>query len=129
VTPIKNEGQVVGARISMVLINDYSTNDAYVSLVSPQLRQALTRPEAVQPGLGKLAHQFPPEKGIVVGQPREVTFEILYGQGNTLKSGDHFDLLSAWPGSGGNNIQNPHVFGAVLGHTRPAGHLGDIQLP
>jgi hypothetical protein len=61
VTPIKNGGQVVGARITMVLINDHSTQfpDAYVALVSPQVRPSLTRPEAVQAALGKLAYQFP----------------------------------------------------------------------
>jgi len=130
VKPIKKGGAVVGARFEMLLINDHSAQfpDAYVGLMTPGTTKVITRPEAVQMPLGKLAHQFAPVKGIQINQPHAATFELIYGQGNALKSGDHLDLVSAWPGNG-TAFNNPHVFGAVLGSTRPAGHVGDVTLP
>jgi hypothetical protein len=130
VTPIKKNGQVVGARITMVLLNDHSAMfpDAYVGLVNPSVTRTISRPQAVQPNLGQLVHQFPPVKGLQMNQPHEAKFEIIYGAGNSLKSGDHLDVISAWPGNG-TTFNNPHVFGAVLGGGRPAGHSGDITLP
>ena len=129
VKAIRKNGKVVGAHISMLLMNDNgpSFQDAYVALVTPANRASLTRPQAIQPQLGKLEHQFNPVKGILLNQIQQADFKVMY-DGTKFKSGDHLDVLSAWPGNGTDMI-NPHVFGAVFGASRPAGHQGDITLP
>jgi len=129
VEPIKKGGVVVGAHISMVLTNDKNLRplNAYVALVTPANRRSLTRAQAILAKLGKLAHQFKPVKRIAFNKPREAEFDLMY-QGTNFKSGDHLDVVSAWPGMGA-PVNSPHVFGAVLGASRPPGHKGDITLP
>jgi hypothetical protein len=140
VKAIRENGKVVGAVVSMVLVNEDAHNYAKINLVPPSKRESLTRKDAATglPGnagmMSKLlfwkerseAISFDP---IVLAdrEPREVAFEIRYGRGNQLKGGEFLDVVSAWQRSA--DSDNPHVWGAVLGKDRAVGHRGDIQLP
>jgi hypothetical protein len=120
VTPIKKGGQTVGARVRMALItcnNGFVQDTAHVGLIDPAKTGSLTREGALKSENFKVLR--PAEKGIQVGQPREVEFTLDYGP--TWKSGDKLHVVSAWPSERG-----IHVFGAVTAnHSRPP----DLVLP
>jgi hypothetical protein len=142
----------------MVLINDDGYKTARVNLIAPENRAQIVRKSTYAGTQGAVVISSAEEQGkiaklkaLVFGQPvakggestqtsvgigfdpiqlsgrgpREVEFTIEYGKGNSFKGGEHLDVVSGWK----NTIGGPHVWGAVLGKSRPANHLGDIQLP
>jgi hypothetical protein len=122
VKPITKAGKVIGAEVSMVLMNDDGYEEASVGLIKPADRASIQRPDTFVPAKAEVMSKVTPVKGKSVD---ELTLKILYGKGNKLKGGEHLDVVSGWRTNNG----NPHVWGAVTGANRPAGHLGDIQLP
>jgi hypothetical protein len=132
VTAIREGNKVVGARIDMVLRDTEGYAKAYVSLADPKVREAsgvpvhnsvyVHRATFVDPAK---VHVFDPVE-TQMNVPREVTFELRYGQGNSFHGGEKLDVVSSWANDPKAVLHN---WGAVLGASRPQGHTGDIQLP
>lgn len=82
---------------------------------------SLTRPQAVQPGLGILLHQFPAETGFAQGEAREVEWTVEFNE--KLQRGAKLSIVSAW----GDSNDSPHVFGGVTQNAEEASSF--IELP
>jgi hypothetical protein len=116
ISPIKQNGGVVGMKVKLILHTTDSVRfpKAHVGLVRPSDIQTLDRGQAVDPSQGKLIHQFEAVSGVLSNAPVEKEFQLMYGAGTSLKSGERFDMVSAWPVEGTKyEPGNVHVFGAV----------------
>jgi len=98
VAPLKDKGEVVGARIKLTLRPDRSGYDGVRLGIVPgnggpnQNNRVL----ASDPKAGLLLYQFSEIKDFKPGEPKEVTLELKYRDAPTLKPGQKFQIVSAW---------------------------------
>ena len=94
-----------------------------VSLVDPATRATLSRPDTFSAkGMAFISETL----HVKQATPEEIELKIKYGDGNKLTGGESLDVVSAWRNAA---TDQPHVWGAVMGNTRPSGHKGDVRLP
>jgi len=124
VTAIKRGGKVIGAKVDMVLMNDDGYEEMRASLVQPATTSSLQRQDSFDKSKAVVASPIKSVKGKTADR---LTMQIIYGQGNNLRGGEHLDVVSGWRRAGAS--VSAHVWGAVTGANRPVGHQGDIQLP
>lgn len=123
VQPIKKGRKVVGATISMILSNDDSYGQSKVSLVKTERTGQIQREDTFKKAGTMVQSGVVNVKG---KSTEELILKVIYGKGNKLKGGEGLDVVSGWRNAASDS---PHVWGAVLGSSRPSGHVGDITLP
>jgi hypothetical protein len=111
VKPIRKGGELVGFKLNVILKSgDFSNTQ--LGLGRSSMRHAIVQAgwdPAKMRGLvfnrdkDYVRFTFPEEARLEKGTPREVEYEVLFGQGNDLKPGDTVDVFSAWRGA-----QSPH---------------------
>jgi hypothetical protein len=110
VAPLKEHGQVVGAKISMTLkTNGPRFVRARVGLLDKAGAVSLRGNRGQLGDMPQLFHfQFEPVTVPVEG-PIEATLELRYGKGNSFKGGEKVALISRWPTTENANLL--HVWG------------------
>jgi hypothetical protein len=122
VRAIKSGTKVTGFKLKLKLLNHDGYALAAVGLVPrDKATTSLTRQEAIQKSAGVLRHQFPAVTGLTRGETREVTFQVTYGKGNKLKSGQQLSLVTAWAST--MQDTSPHVWGAVTANGDSGSHV------
>jgi hypothetical protein len=114
VTPIKEQGKVVGARLKLTLRPTGGEKRVRVGLGPMNYREGGRndyRALASDPKKGYLVHQFEEITGLSGNKPIEKNFEIRYGEGNKLKGGEKLEVISAWNSTTGNNANSWHLWG------------------
>ena len=96
----KENGKVVGAVVKVLLRPEGGQTRVRVGLMPTgqnfgfsDYHRAVSSMKA-----GKLAFQWPEERGLKDGVAVQKTYRVRYGQGNRLKGGERLELVSAWQG-------------------------------
>jgi hypothetical protein len=119
--PIRDGGKVVGAKITVALFPDRSQDRVQIGLGRTDRRVFSDATDdyfraSIDPSMGHLLHQFPEESGLKTLPQVERTYELRYGQGNTLKGGEEVEVISAWHGTptwynAAGDKSRPHIWG------------------
>jgi hypothetical protein len=96
ITPIKENGVVVGARIT-TLLKPAGHKSVLVGLGRPHMNKNAHTPQTYLHVRDKSQGYIVQELGTVpVSGPTEHTFDVRFGHGNDLKPGDQIEVYSFW---------------------------------
>ena len=143
VKPMSKAGKPIGFKLKLVLRPEsYQTvriglgrMTATEEAKKHQNKDSKLRRLAAGEDPGYLRLQFPEITGLVKNQPKELEFEIKFGEGNDLKPGDEVDVLTAWHGGSstmtyeGKSVQYWHIFGMHDGPVNQGDKNTVIKLP
>jgi hypothetical protein len=145
VKPIKKGDKVVGFKMKMILKPDGTSPFVRIGLGRMKAPDGTRQAENFKSRLRDLAGgdlpgylhvQFPEIEGVNNTEPREVEYQVIYGEGNDLKSGDKVDVVSAWRQPQYSNASNGgvkgnffHVYGMHDGPVNSGDHEQVILLP